>query len=432
MTRRRAAAFALALALGLLFALSLACAVSEVGAPEAGEPDTPYFGFTPYPTPSPTPVATATPVPTSTPTPEPTATPVPPTPTPPDVLGLVEPGRIPAPPIEWLSGWINSEALAPDDYAGKVVLLDFWTYTCVNCIRTLPYLKEWHEKYAEEGLLILGVHTPEFDFEREHENVAAAVSELGIEYPVAQDNIQALWTIYRVQAWPTKYIIDGEGSVRFYHRGEGRYAETETVIRYLLEEMGRDVSDIEPNSSPDPVRLAGTRATDFENLLTREMYTGTRRNIQFGGAYALNEEYYGTDAGAAAEYTDPRERKNHFFFLHGGWRSEKESLDFEGASGEFKEYIGFRFYANEVNAVMGYPDGGPYRFRVEMDGAAVPRESAGADLRYDDDGNSFVEVDRARMYRLVRQTEVSSRELRLMPEDDRFSVYAFTFGGYPE
>ena len=347
------------------------------------------------------------------------------------MLGLEPPGLIPAPAPVGLSGWINSDALDASDFADNVTLLDFWTYTCVNCIRTLPHLREWHDKYGDEGLRIVGVHTPEFDFERSRENVADAVADLGIEYAVAQDNERATWQTYRVQAWPTKYIVDGRGFVRYYHRGEGSYADTETVIRYLLEEMGRDLSHIQPNTDPDPVRLAGTRATDFEKLLTRELYTGTLRNIAYGGAYVLNEEYY-ESAGIAREYTDDGERKNHFLFLHGEWRSSEESLDHARVSADFADYVGFRFYANEVNAVLNFGEGEPYRFRLTLDGEAIPRDSAGADVQYDADGNSFVEVDSARMYRLVRQAEVSSHELLLMPEDDRFSVYAFTFGGYPE
>ena len=436
MRSHRSLAFALVAALICAFpwALGVACA-GESAAP-SGDPtptSTPIWGIVASPTPSPTPAPTATPAPTSTPTPVPTPTPKP-TPVPPDVFGLTPPGLVPAPPLEWLDGWMNSEPIKSDEYGGKVVLLDFWTYTCVNCIRTLPYLKEWHDKYAGEGLLIVGVHTPEFDFEREYENVAAAVADLGIEYPVAQDNIRATWTTYRVQAWPTKYIFDGNGFVRFYHRGEGRYAETETVIRYLLEEMGRDLSHIEPNSAPDPVRLAGTRATDFEKLLTREMYTGTLRNIDHGGAYILNQEYYESE-GEAREYADDGERKNHFLFLQGVWRSTEESLDHARISDDYADYIGFRFYANEVNAVLNYADDGtgePYTFRVALDGEPIPQESAGADVQYDAGGNSFVEVDAPRMYRLIRQSEVSSHELLLMPSDDRFSAYAFTFGGYPK
>ena len=315
------------------------------------------------------------------------------------------------------------------DYDGKIVLFDFWTYTCVNCIRTVPYLKDWHDKYADEGLLIVGVHTPEFDFEKLYDNVAEAVTDLGVEYAVAQDNDRRTWNAYRVQAWPTKYIMDGQGFVRYYYRGEGGYADTELVIRYLLEEMGRDLSHIEPNSAPDPVPIAGTRATDMEKFLTREIYAGTFRNIDFGGAYIINEEYY-KSPGVVQEYTDPGERKNHFLFIHGEWLNSPESLDYAEADSSYDGYVGFRFFASEVNAVLNHEPGEPYDFRVTMDGGPVPDDSAGADIQYDDEGNSFVTVDSARMYRLIRQTEVSSHELLIRPADHRFSVYAFTFGGY--
>ena len=173
------------------------------------------------------------------------------------------------------------------DFAGKIVLFDFWTYTCVNCIRTLPYLKDWHEKYADEGLLVIGVHTPEFDFEKLHENVAAAVADLGVEYPVAQDNNRGTWQTYRVQAWPTKYIMDGQGFVRYYYRGEGAYADTERVIRFLLEEAGRDLSHIDPNSDPRPGTHSGharyrhgevsdkrtVRRNDSQHRLRRRIHT---------------------------------------------------------------------------------------------------------------------------------------------------------------
>ena len=374
---------------------------------------------------------TATPAPDPTPAQAPTATPqaTHPTPTPPDVIGLEPPGRIPAPAPPGLDGWINSEPLGVPDFSEKIVLFDFWTYTCVNCVRTLPYLQDWHEKYADEGLLIIGVHTPEFDFEKIHENVAAAVSDLGVGYAVAQDNERSTWNAYRVQAWPTKYIVDSNGFVRYYYRGEGAYADTELVIRFLLEEMGRDVSHIDPNSDPDPVPIAGTRATDLEKFLTRELYAGTLRNIDYGGAYILNEEYYNA-AGVVQEYTDPVEHRNHFLFLHGLWQSTPESLEYAGTDSSYDGYIGFRFFANEVNAVLDHEPGESYDFRVEMDGGPVSEDSAGADLQYDDEGNSYVTVDSARMYRLIRQADVTSHELLIRPADDRFSIYAFTFGAY--
>ena len=329
-----------------------------------------------------------------------------------------------------LEGWINSEPLEVEDFRGRIVLLDFWTYTCVNCIRTLPYLKEWHEKYADEGLLIVGVHTPEFDFEKLNENVEAAVADLGVEYSVAQDNDRVTWNIYRVQAWPSKYIVDGIGFVRYYHRGEGSYADTERVIRFLLEEAGRDLSHIEPNSDPDPQRITGSRATDPENLITRELYGGTRRNIDFGGAYIANEEYY-EEAGVVREYTDPGGRKNHFIFLQGSWLNESENLRHARATEDYEDYLGIKFYANEVNAVLDSEPGAEYRFRITMDSGPIPEESAGADITYDQNGDSIVVVDSPRMYRLIRQQDISAHELLLMPLDEDFSLFSFTFGAYP-
>ena len=351
-------------------------------------------------------------------------------PTPPDVLGYVDIGQIPAPAPLGLDGWINSEPLAVEDFRGKIVLLDFWTYTCVNCVRTLPFLKEWHEKYADEGLLIIGVHTPEFEFEKLHENVKMAASDLGIEYPVAQDNNRVTWSIYRVQAWPSKYIVDGTGFVRYYHRGEGSYAETEEVIRFLLEERGRDLSHIEARSEPDPQWITGSRATDPEEFITRELYGGTRRNIDFGGAYIANQEYY-EEAGVTREYTDSGERKNHFIFLQGSWLNESENLRHARTTDDYEDYLGIKFYANEVNAVLDVEPGAEYEFRITMDGGPIPKESAGADITYDDNGDSIVVVDSPRMYRLVRQQEVSAHELLLMPKDENFSLFSFTFGAYP-
>ena len=397
--------------------------------------ETPAPSVIAVPTVPPTP--TAAPLPTVVPTPAPpqasptptVAAPLPTDRTPPNTLGYVEAGQIPAPAPLGLDGWINTQPLGVEDFRGKVVLLDFWTYTCVNCVRTLSYIKDWHRKYADEGLLIIGVHTPEFEFEKLPENVRAATADLGIEYPVAQDNDRLTFGIYRVQAWPTKYIMDGTGFVRYYHRGEGAYADTESVIRFLLEEAGRDLSHIEPNSDPDPQWLTGSRATDPEQFITRELYGGTRRNIDFGGAYIANEEYYDS-AGEVREYTDPGERKNHFIFLQGHWLSESENLRHARATDDYEDYLGIKFYANEVNAVLDVEPGSEYQFRIIMDGGPIPEQSAGPDITYDANGDSIVIVDTPRMYRLIRQEEVSAHELLLMPKDDSFSLFSFTFGAY--
>ncbi len=448
----------MAITIFALVGLALSACGAERSAPETPGPIatstsvpsslSPSPSPTPRPSPSRAPTITlrptTTPVPTTTPRPTATRSPAAsefqttstvvsvesPAPTPPDVIGLVDVGQIPAPTPLGLDGWINSDPLEVEDLRGRIVLIDFWTYTCVNCIRTLPHLREWHDKYADQGLLIIGVHTPEFEFEKLPENVRAATADLGIEYAVAQDNDYTTWNIYRVQAWPSKYIVDGRGFVRYYHRGEGSYADTEKVIRFLLEEAGRDLSHIEPNTTPDPERIAGTRATDPEKFITRELYGGTRRNIDFGGAYIANEEYY-EEAGVVREYADPGERKNHFIFLSGHWLNEPENLRHAQTTDDYEDYLGIKFFANEVNAVMDVEPGAEYQFRVTMDGGPVPAESAGADITINENGDSVVTVDSPRMYRLVRQKEVSAHELLLMPKDENFSLYSFTFGAYP-
>ena len=408
--------------------------------PTAVPSQTPAPSPTPTETPTPesaAPSPTQTPAPTAappeTPTPTPPAAPAStsaPAPAPPDLLALVPPNQIPAPALVGLDGWINSPDLTLDDLAGKTVLLDFWTYTCVNCVRTLPRLKDWHRKYAGEGLVIIGVHTPEFDFEKIPENVARAASDFGLEYPIAQDNDYGTWRAYRVEAWPSKYIVDAAGFVRYYHRGEGAYADTERVIRYLLGESGRDLSDIAPDSAPDPLPIAGARSADMETFQTREIYGGALRNIAYGGAYILNENYY-ESARAAADYAEPDELRNHFIALHGRWFAAAESIDHARTTDGYEDYIALRFFANEVNAVMGFGGGEPYTFRVTMDGEPVPRDAAGADLAYDANGDSVVSVDSPRMHQLIRREEVSSNRLELSPKDERFSLFALTFGAYP-
>ena len=164
--------------------------------------------------------------------------------------------------LQGIAGWINSDPLTLAGLKGKVVLLDFWTYTCVNCIRTLPFLREWHRKYGDLGLVIVGVHTPEFEFELRHENVQAAAVEHGLTYPIAQDNVYATWSAFGVMVWPTKLMIGPDGALRYMHQGEGHYEETELKIRELLREIGADVESIpiSTDSGPelDPYR-AGSR-----------------------------------------------------------------------------------------------------------------------------------------------------------------------------
>ena len=180
-----------------------------------------------------------------------------------------------APELVGLKGWANSEPFTLESQTGNVVLIDFWTYTCVNCLRTLPYLREWHDKYADRGLVILGVHAPEFEFEKVRENVLDAMEAHGIEYAVAQDNDMETWRAFRNRFWPAKYLIDKDGYIRYTHFGEGAYDETEAKIRELLMETGEDVSDVSPNTRLEPRVAADARTADRNQGRTRELFAGS-------------------------------------------------------------------------------------------------------------------------------------------------------------
>ena len=336
-----------------------------------------------------------------------------------------------APDLVGITGWINSDPLTLADLKGRVVLLDFWTYTCVNCIRTFPFLREWHSKYAESGLVIVGVHTPEFEFEQRAHNVRAAAEDYDLAYPIAQDNGYATWTAFNVQAWPTKVLIGPEGQVEYRHRGEGGYDETELKIRELLQKAGANLDDIpiSTHSRPpiDPLALAAGP----DESLTRELYGGFIQGVVGGGAYVLNREYYAAP-NQEIYYRDPGQRLNNFVFLEGVWRNGPESLTHARETQEYEDYIGIEFFAKSVNIVMR-PDGEPsVTVKVTLDGRPLTQENRGADIFFDDSGDSFVSVDASRMYRLVELPEFGGHELLLSSNSAAFALYAFTFGAYTE
>ena len=378
---------------------------------------------------------------------EPEATPEPPTPEPtetPPEEAAASSGRMGneplAPELEQVFSWINSEPLTLEGLRGNVVLIDFWTYTCINCIRTLPYLKDWHDKYADLGLTIIGVHTPEFDFEKKRENVIDAVAEYGLEYPIVQDNDFGTWRAYSNRYWPAKYLVDKDGYVRYTHFGEGAYQETEEKIRELLMETAQGVEEISLDVRPSPeVDPAVYAASGAATSLTRELYAGYERNygsLQFGPAppYVLPDvhpEYY-TQPDAVSEYMDPGEYHNHFLYLQGMWRNGKESLRHARETTNFEDYMALRFYGNSANVVVSPEGDEPYDIRITLDDMPVAEEYKGADIMYDDEGNSYVRVDEPRMYRLVSSSKYEGHELRLSSNSDAFSVFAFTFGAYTD
>ncbi|MYB48289.1 MAG: redoxin domain-containing protein [Dehalococcoidia bacterium] len=417
-------------ALSLLLALALVACGGANGTDTTDEPTS-------------TPRATATPSvasvdtddapPPPTPAPDPTATPAPdPLAGPQGSVGLL------APDLAGISSYINTEPFTLEELRGdKVVLIDFWTYTCVNCIRTLPFIKEWHEKYKDAGLVIVGVHAPEFEFEKLEENVKMAVDEWGIEYPVVLDNDHGTWDAFLNRSWPAKYLIDRDGVIRYTHFGEGEYIETEDEIRKVLAELDTDVAGIEHSNIEDADFHLDALVQDPLEGLTRELYAGVERNygaLQYGGSpYVLHEEYY-HGLGRVVEYEDTEEEHyNQFIYLQGSWINELENLRHARVTENYEDYILVNFKAAEVNVVLTIGDSDdPYDVRVLVNDEPVKEEQAGLDVQWDDEGNSFITVEEPRMYRVIQLDDFEGHELKLSSNSDQFRVFAYTFGAYVE
>ena len=339
-----------------------------------------------------------------------------------------------APEVAGIEAWINSQPLKIGELKGKVVLVDFWTYTCVNCIRTLPYLKIWHSKYADDGLVILGVHTPEFKFEEKLENVSQAVNDYGIGWPVALDNGYSTWRAYANRYWPAKYLIDKDGIIRYTHFGEGAYVETELQIRKLLEESGADLTALDPqlpNFQPlDPDYLKNPSARP-----TRELYAGWERGYSdsdFGqGGYVGHNEYYNAK-DTVITYEDPGDPARDFIYLQGPWYNGFESLKHGRGTSNFEDYILLRFSAKSVNAVIN-PEGQgsePFKVLVTLDGEFLTDSNKGEDVVIEEDGRSFIHVDEAKLYSVIQASSYDTYKLKLSSNSPRFALFAFTFGVY--
>jgi thiol-disulfide isomerase/thioredoxin len=307
--------------------------------------------------------------------------------------------------------WLNSPPLTPADLQGKVVLVDFWTYTCINWLRTLPYLRAWSAKYADQGLVIVGVHTPEFGFEHDLGNVREAIAAMGIDYPVAVDNDYAVWRAFRNNAWPALYFIDAQGRLRFRHIGEGSYESVDTAIQELLAETGRAPAVREPVA----VEAAGVEvAADWANLRTPETYLGYERTARLASAG-------GGARGVRRKYALPAMLALNRWALSGEWTMQRESVRLHATNGR----IAFRFHARDVHLVMGAePQGGPVPFRILIDGQP-PRAAHGSDV--DEQGRGV--VSEQRLYHLVRQpAPIGERLFEIEFLERGVEAFAFTFG----
>jgi len=317
-------------------------------------------------------------------------------------------GKLPS--LAGATGWLNSQPLTAANLRGKVVLVDVWTYTCINWLRTLPYLRAWAGKYKDQGLVVIGVHSPEYGFERNLDNVRRAVKDMRIDYAVAIDNDYAIWRALDNQYWPALYVVDAQGRIRHHQFGEGGYDKAERVIQHLLAEAGASGID----KGLVAVEGRGIEAeADWADLKSGENYLGSERTENFvsrGGR--LNE---------SRSYAAPASLRLNHWALSGEWTVRKDAILVNGAKGR----IAYRFHARDVHLVMGpAAPGASARFRVLIDGQP-PGAAHGADV--DDQGNGTASGQR--LYQLIRQPKpIGDRLFEIEFLDPGVEAFAFTFG----
>ena len=309
------------------------------------------------------------------------------------------------------TGWLNSEPLTAAGLHGKVVLVDFWTYTCINWLRTLPYVRAWGEKYKNQGLVVIGVHTPEFPFEKNVDNVRQAAKDMRVDYPIAIDNDYAIWRAFNNEYWPALYFVDAQGRIRHHEFGEGNYDQSEMIIQRLVHEAGVGAIGDELVS----VDARGVEAAaDWASLKSPENYVGYERTENFAspGGAALDKRRV---------YAAPAQLPLNHWALSGDWTIGKQAAVLNDAGGR----IAYRFHARDLHLVMGpLARGTPPRMRVRIDGHP-PGASHGLDV--DDRGNGT--VTEQRLYQLIRQPKpIIDRQFEIEFLDSGVEAFAFTFG----
>jgi cytochrome c biogenesis protein CcdA/thiol-disulfide isomerase/thioredoxin len=323
---------------------------------------------------------------------------------------LTNDGALPS--FDGATAWLNSAPLTPAQLRGEVVLVDFWTYSCINCLRSLPYVKDWYRKYKDHGLVVIGVHSPEFAFEKDLNNVRRATTDLGVTYPVALDNQFAIWKGFNNKYWPAHYFVDAQGQIRGHRYGEGDYAASEQIIRELL--MNAGATNLPPAGVAD-MRADGVEVSaDSAHVQSPETYVGFARAKNFSSPTGFVQNQ-------TAAYAAPHTLTLNQWALEGSWSVSPEHATLEGSRGS----VVFHFYARDLHLVLGpAADDRPVRFRVLLDGAA-PGASHGVDI--DASGNGSVRDQR--LYQLIRQfQDVREHEFSIQFLDPGVTVYAFTFG----
>jgi len=315
------------------------------------------------------------------------------------------------PSLSGATGWINTQPLSLTDLRGKVVLVEFWTYTCINWRRTLPYVRAWAKKYKDAGLVVIGVSTPEFSFEKNVANVRQAIKDLKIDFPIAIDDNYAVWRAFNNEYWPALYFIDAQGHIRDHQFGEGNYEQSEMIIQRLLAEAGaRNVP-----TGISPVTPEGAEvAADWQTLMSGETYVGYGRTENFSSPGGLVHD-------KPHAYVPPRGLELNQWALSGNWTEGQEAATLNNTGGR----VIFRCHARDVNLILGpAKPGASVRFRISIDGKA-PGAAHGIDV--DDQGNGV--VTEQRMYQLVRQpAPIADREVSIEFLDPGVEVFDFTFG----
>ncbi|HLK64205.1 MAG TPA: thioredoxin family protein [Bryobacteraceae bacterium] len=316
----------------------------------------------------------------------------------------------PSPGFGGAVGWLNSAPLDRKALRGKVVLVNVWTYSCINSLRELPYMKAWAAKYKEAGLVVIGVHTPEFSFEKDVANIEKAVKDSKVTYPVAIDSDYGIWRAFNNEYWPANYFIDAKGRIRFHYFGEGAYADSERVIRELLKENGATGLD----ESMVSISADGVEAPPGEDVRSPETYAGYRRTERFASPERLVEE-------SRKSYTLPAAPSLNQWGLGGLWAVEAERAVLQTGPGK----IMLRFHSRDLHMVLGpQKHGTPIRFKVRLDGAA-PGENCGSDSTPDGSG----EVREPRLYQLIRQKgRIQDRTFEIEFLDPGVQAFSFTFG----
>jgi len=312
--------------------------------------------------------------------------------------------------LKYANAWLNSQSISKSELKGKVVLIQFCTYTCINWLRTLPYIRAWTEKYNNKGLVVIGVHTPEFSFEKNIDNVRREIKNMKIGFPIAIDNNQDIWNAFNNQYWPALYLIDSKGHIRHHQFGEGGYEQSEKIIQQMLMETdARDINRDYVTVNPQGIEVAA----DWSNLNSSENYLGYQRTENFVNPDPMYDKKH--------VYNAPLQLGLNQWALSGDWTLQRHSIILNKANGKMV----LRFHARDLHLVMGSSTAGvPVRFRVMIDGK-IPENARGIDV----DENGMGTANEQRLYQLIRQSKpISDHEFQIEFLDPGVEAFLFTFG----